>query len=211
VGEWGPDGPEGSENLPFEWAVAGRPRREGEESGDRHLVAPIPGGALLAVVDGLGHGEEAAAAAEIATHALSQNRTEPVPSLVRRCHEALRGTRGAAMTLAVVDAAASTVTWGGIGNVEGRLLHAGAAERVEAPLLLGGVVGYRMPALRPTVASLRAGDLLFLTTDGVRPFYVEGLPLTAPLRVIADRILQVHGRDDDALVLVARWSGVGTG
>jgi negative regulator of sigma-B (phosphoserine phosphatase) len=199
-----------SGTLPFEWAVAGRPRRAGDESGDRHLVAPTPCGALVAVVDGLGHGDEAAAAAEIATHALSQNRTEPVPSLVRRCHEALRGTRGAAMTLAIVDAGAATLTWGGIGNVEGRLVRVAAPERAEGPLLLGGVVGYRIPQLRPTVTPLSAGDLFILSTDGITPHYVEGLVLSAGLQAIADRILRIHGRDDDALVLVARWSGVGT-
>lgn len=193
--------------LPFTYAVASRPRRQGDESGDRHLVAPIPGGALIAVVDGLGHGHEAAAAAEIALHALSQNRTDAVPALVRRCHEACRGTRGVALTLAVVSAEPATLTWGGIGNVEGRLIRSAAPDRAEGPLLLGGVVGYRIPQLRPTVTPLSAGDLLILSTDGVVPHYVEGLALGDRLQPMADRILRVHGRDDDALVLVARWEG----
>ncbi|MGH2687223.1 MAG: SpoIIE family protein phosphatase [Actinomycetota bacterium] len=193
--------------LPFAYAVASRPRHDGDESGDRHLVAPIPGGALVAVVDGLGHGHEAAAAAEIAVHALSQNRTDPVPALVRRCHEACRGTRGVAMTVAVLSAETGTLTWGGIGNVEGRLVRPGAPDRAEGPLLLGGVVGYRTPQLRPTVTQLGAGDLLILSTDGVVPHYVEGLALGDQLQPMADRILRVHGRDDDALVLVARWGG----
>jgi hypothetical protein len=42
----------------------------------------------------------------------------------------------------------------------------------------------------------------------VVPHYVEGLPLADRLQPMADRILRVHGRDDDALVLVARWEGV---
>jgi serine phosphatase RsbU (regulator of sigma subunit) len=193
--------------LPFEWGVAGRARREGATSGDRHLVVPIPRGALVAVVDGLGHGEEAAAAAEIATHALSQHPAEALPALVRRCHEALRGTRGAAMTLAVVDVEAGTLMWGGIGNVEGRLVRASALERSEGPLLLGGVVGFRTPQLRPTVTPLRAGDIFILSTDGVVPHYVEELVLTDAVQPMADRILRRFGRDDDALVLVARWRG----
>lgn len=194
-------------NLPFEYAVASRPRREGDESGDRHLVAPIPGGALIAVVDGLGHGDEAAAAAEIAVHALSQNRTEPVPALIRRCHDACRGTRGVAMTLAIVSADAATMTWGGIGNVEGRLVRPTAPDRAEGPLLLGGVVGYRIPQLRPIVTPLFPGDVFILSTDGVVPHYVEGLVLSDHLQPMSDRILRVHGRDDDALVFVARWAG----
>ena len=39
-------------------------------SGDRHLVSPCRDGLLVAVVDGLGHGEEAAKAAEIAVSTL---------------------------------------------------------------------------------------------------------------------------------------------
>jgi serine/threonine protein phosphatase PrpC len=193
--------------LPFAYAVASRPRQDGDESGDRHLVAPIPGGALVAVVDGLGHGHEAAAAAEIALHALSQNRTDPLPALVRRCHEACRGTRGVALTLAVLSAETDTLTWGGIGNVEGRLIRPAAPDRAEGPLLLGGVVGYRIPQPRPTVTPLSAGDLLILSTDGVVPHYVEGLPIGDQLKPMAERILRVHGRDDDALVFVARWEG----
>ncbi|MGH2721212.1 MAG: SpoIIE family protein phosphatase [Actinomycetota bacterium] len=193
--------------LPFAYAVASRPRHEGDESGDRHLVAPIPGGALIAVVDGLGHGHEAAAAAEIAVHALSQNRTDTVPALVRRCHEACRGTRGVALTVAVVSSETATLTWGGIGNVEGRLVRPAAPDRAEGPLLLGGVVGYRIPHLRPTTTTLSARDVLILSTDGVVPHYVEGLALGDQLQAMADRILRVHGRDDDALVLVARWEG----
>jgi hypothetical protein len=37
---------------------------------------------------------------------------------------------------------------------------------------------------------------------------VEGLSLGDGLQAMADRILEVHGRDDDALVFVARWSGM---
>jgi negative regulator of sigma-B (phosphoserine phosphatase) len=171
-------------------------------------VAPIPGGALVAVIDGLGHGSEAAAAAEVAVRALRQDPAAPLPSLVGRCHEALRRTRGVAMTLAIVAFETATLTWGGIGNVEGRLVRPAAPDRAEGPLLLGGVVGYRMPPLRLSVSRLSPGDLFILSTDGVVPHYVEGLVLGEGVQAMADRILRVHGRDDDALVLVARWAGI---
>jgi phosphoserine phosphatase RsbX len=202
----------GAAPLPFEWAVAARPRQPGQRSGDRHVVVPIPGGALVAVIDGLGHGSEAAAAAETAIQVLCQDPAKPLAALIDRCHEALRGTRGAAMTLAIVASAgelgAATLTWGGIGNVEGRLVRPAAPDRAEGPILLGGVVGYRIPRLRPIVTPLCPGDLFILSTDGVVPHYVEGLVLSDGVQPMADRILRVHGRDDDALVLVARWSGM---
>lgn len=208
-------------SLPFEWAVASRPRHAGQVSGDRHVVVPLATGALVAVADGLGHGPEAAEAAEAAIRVLCEHTGEQLASLVHRCHDALIGTRGAALTLALAAAEAGdpghpgtraagtgTLTWGGIGNVEGRLVRPAVPDRAEGPLLLGGVVGYRIPPLRTTVAPLAPGDVFILSTDGVTPHYVEGLALGDGVQAMADRILEIHGRDDDALVLVARWSGM---
>jgi len=52
-------------NAPIEWAVAELAQPGQSESGDRHLVLPTPDGGLVAVVDGLGHGAEAANAAKV--------------------------------------------------------------------------------------------------------------------------------------------------
>src|SRR2546421_11870666 len=72
------------------------------ESGDLHLVKPVGSGVLVAVVDGLGHGAEAASAAQAAVAALERHATEsPVP-LIERCHRALQGTRGVVMSVAVL-------------------------------------------------------------------------------------------------------------
>ena len=54
------DGPD-HEPLLIEWASAGMPLSGNHnESGDLHLIARFPDGALAAVMDGLGHGPEAA-------------------------------------------------------------------------------------------------------------------------------------------------------
>ena len=56
--------------MPFEWGLAARALHGQAESGDLHLVAPFAGGVLIAAVDGLGHGSEAAAAARVAVATL---------------------------------------------------------------------------------------------------------------------------------------------
>jgi phosphoserine phosphatase RsbX len=48
---------------PVEWGVATRSRRGEATSGDLAVVALLPEGALIAAIDGLGHGGEAARAA----------------------------------------------------------------------------------------------------------------------------------------------------
>ena len=111
----------------LEWSVATRTMSGEIECGDAHLVVELPGGALVAVVDGLGHGREAAVAAREAVATLTQHADEPVVPLLQRCHGQLRATRGVVMTLASFRAADATMTWLGVGNVEGFLLRANAA------------------------------------------------------------------------------------
>jgi len=181
------------------------------ESGDRHLVCCGGHGILIAAIDGIGHGEEAANAAEAAMAILKASPEEPVISLVERCHEGLRSTRGAVLSLASIDPKHGLMTWLGVGNVQGVLMRAGAQKgSVEEVLLLrGGVVGAQLPALQAAVLPIRRGDTLVFVTDGIRGEFVEGLSaLESPQRA-ADKILKQHGRgNDDALVLVVRLTGI---
>lgn len=191
----------------FEWWVAKHALPGQTLSGDHHLVQEYPHGALLAAVDGLGHGSEASAAADVAIRILRSFATEPVLALLNRCHEALRGTRGVVMSLAQYDATEGTVTWTGVGNVEGLALRPQTVNGSSSTRLLlrRGVVGARLPPLHVATFPVQPGDLLILTTDGVAADFDRGLDPRAPLQMLADGILARHGRkDDDALVLAAR-------
>ncbi|MGH7590980.1 MAG: SpoIIE family protein phosphatase, partial [Gemmatimonadales bacterium] len=111
------------------------------ESGDLHLVHPIEGGVLVAVVDALGHGPEAAVAAARAVAAVKTYGHEPVLSVLQRCHAALAGGRGVVMNLAALDAGTRTMTWIGVGNVEGFLLPTGGGTGTRQSLVTrGGIV-----------------------------------------------------------------------
>src|SRR2546426_6795505 len=103
----------------IEWGVATLALPGQAESGDLHLVKPVGSGVLVAVVDGLGHGAEAATAAQAAVAALERHATESPVALVERCHRALKGTRGAGMSVAVVGRPQRSVTGVGGGDVGG--------------------------------------------------------------------------------------------
>lgn len=185
--------------------------RPGEtESGDCHLVCTHEDGTLLAVMDGIGHGVEAANASHIASSVLQANIDEPIISLVQLCHKSLLKTRGVVLSLAFVDPVHSMMTWLGVGNVQGMLMRAGAKKGVvqETLLLRGGVVGGQLPPLQATVLPIYGGDTLVFATDGVRDTFVESLsPLEGPQHA-ADRLLRVyHHGNDDALVFMARYNG----
>ena len=193
-----------------DWSIASRPLAGQTVSGDVHLVQSFEHGVLLAVIDGMGHGDEAAAAAQIAATILTEHAGEPVIPLVKRCHQALAETRGVEMTMALVDALEDTVTWLGVGNVEGRLLRGNgeAQPASESALLRNGVIGYRLPALHASVLDVAPGDLVLFATDGIHPGFIADLNPRAPTVAIATQILNRHFKGtDDALVLVARYIG----
>jgi len=181
------------------------------ESGDHHLISSNQDGILIAAIDGIGHGQEAANAATSAISVLEGNIDEPVISLVERCHDELRLTRGVVMSLAFIDAARGMMTWLGIGNIQGVLMRAGARKGTvqEVLLLRGGVVGSQLPPLQAAVLPVARGDTLVFVTDGVRSEFIESLSALETPQRAADRILQRYrSGKDDALVLVVRMTGI---
>lgn len=181
------------------------------KSGDCYLVREHGRGVLIAVVDGLGHGQDAADAAEMAKSALEeQGSTNPL-SLLLYCHEKLRRTRGAAITVVSIDRMAETLTWIGVGNVECVLLRSRPGKdkpQREFVVLRGGVVGYHLPSIYPATTPIRPGDIMIFCTDGVSREFLENTSSGMEPQELADLILRRYSlKTDDALVLVARYNG----
>jgi phosphoserine phosphatase RsbX len=194
----------------FECGVAARTHAGETESGDKHVVARFDGGVLVAVIDALGHGQQASHAADVAAGVLSRHAHETPRALVERCHAEMRDTRGAAMSLASFDWRRGTMSWLAVGNVTGALAHADddAHPRVQLLLQRGGVVGDRLPALRHSIAPVSQGDTLVLATDGMHGEFTEILPAQNEPQSLAQQILDNYGkRRDDATVLVFRYYG----
>jgi phosphoserine phosphatase RsbX len=190
----------------YEWAVAQRALPGEAESGDLALVAARTEGTLIAVLDGLGHGEEAAVAARRAVRTLEAHVDEDLAQMVRRCHEALKETRGAVMALGIASED-GTLTWTGVGNVEAVVVRdQGSGNRArEHALLLGGILGMQIPAVRPSRIQLTPGDEVIFATDGIRRSFIDDLVVGDP-QLIADDIMRRYATNrDDALVLVGRY------
>ncbi len=192
------------------WSVAERPIPGENESGDGHLVMETAEGWLLAVVDGLGHGHGAAEAAETFLAVLRRHAEEPLTNLFQLGNEALRNTRGCVGSLACIDRGEGRLTWFGVGNVEGVLLHGngnGSGFSSEYIVNRGGIVGYRLPELLPATLRLTDNDMLVLATDGIKSEFIDWLDPALSPRQLADTILSRCAKPiDDALVLAARWN-----
>ena len=195
---------------PLEWSVAFIPLRGETVSGDLAVVERVRDEYLLAGIDGLGHGPEAAAAAEMAGRTIVENSTEPLDALMVLCHTALAHTRGAAITLVRIDAEAATLSWLGVGNVEAFLVRSspGGTRAIDAPILSGGIVGYHLPHVMVRSADLQRGDLVVMATDGIDRAFVQHIRPAEEGRSMADGILASCNKgSDDALALVSRFRG----
>jgi negative regulator of sigma-B (phosphoserine phosphatase) len=194
----------------LDWGVASSPHPGEQQSGDACLVRPVGAAVLVAVVDALGHGDEAAEVSRTAVAALGERAGEPLVDIVRGCHRALRGSRG--VTLALASFHAGGMTWLAVGNVEALLVRRGGGRRfvVQRP----GIVGDRLPPLRAATEDVRAGDVLVLATDGIRPAFATAAGAGGrcePPETAAGRLHRGFASgSDDALVLVARVTAEST-
>ncbi|MDE2252149.1 MAG: SpoIIE family protein phosphatase [Gammaproteobacteria bacterium] len=176
-------------------------------SGDLPVVQAHDHGIMIGAIDGIGHGESAAAAADKARRIIAANASKPILQVVQRCHQELQSTRGVVMSLASIDYADQSLDWVGIGNVQALLIradHSANPGRIEL-LLRSGVVGAQLPALQFETIAIEDSDLLIFATDGLRRGFADGLGTDGEAPSLARAILEQHRRgDDDALVVVAR-------
>lgn len=184
------------------------------ECGDAWTIASDTDGFVVAAIDGLGHGREAARAARRAVTAISTSTAGTPEEIMRACHRALMGTRGAAISLAHVDLIAQCIGWLGVGNVEGLVLNPvapkGPTSQSESLVVRGGVVGYELPQLQTANLRFEVGALLVFATDGIRQGFAGEIPAGRHPQEIADHIMAGHDRGtDDALVLVVQHVGGG--
>jgi anti-sigma regulatory factor (Ser/Thr protein kinase) len=164
--------------------------------------------AVILLVDGLGHGPNAAAAADTAIASFHAASSGTPAEIVATLHEALRATRGAALAVAEVSPTAegATVRYCGVGNTVAMLLDAVEASR--ALPSMNGTAGLQVRAMHEVTLPWTHGGLLVLHTDGIttrwRADAYRGILRHHPT-VLAAALQRDHARGrDDATVLAFR-------
>jgi negative regulator of sigma-B (phosphoserine phosphatase) len=185
--------------INIQTAHVSSPKPGERENGDAVLVRRVHDEqTLLAVIDGLGHGPDAAEAARAAVNELESLPPDTlVLDAMQAMHRALRGTRGAAATLCVVQGTRMETC--AVGNV------ALLTVNCDLPLVLSaGILGHQVAKFRISSCELRPGARIALLSDGISTrFRLEELRHLAPAQV-CDFIFGRHRRqEDDATVLVA--------
>ncbi len=175
------------------------------ENGDAWAVRYGPLSTRFLLVDGLGHGPDAAAASALAVALFEQNAQRPLEPLLQLIHAGLRGTRGAAVALAEWVAATGLVHFVGVGNLSGRLLDGGRNRHM---LSHNGTAGVEARKIQVYPYPWPAGGLMVLHSDGLAAHWslaaYPGLADRDPA-LIAGMLYRDHQRPrDDSTVVVAR-------
>jgi len=175
-----------------------------DECGDTGLIQLWPSHCLLALVDALGHGREAAEVARQARQYLENNLTLAPGEMINGMHECLKGSRGAVASVCQLDLETGSMIYAGMGNVTTKILGVQYFSFVNRD----GVIGYMMPRPMEAAAELRPGEVLVMLSDGVSSNFPPA-DLDYALRDSADfitsEIMSRYGKkDDDASCLVAR-------
>lgn len=180
-------------------AHASLPKQGETANGDRPFYREDEAGrALIAVVDGLGHGHDAEAATLAGLRYLESVPLDtPFEQVMHGLHESMRGTRGAAGTVCVLSGSEFAAC--SVGNVELRPV------RADIPLLSSaGILGVRVQKFRICRTKINAACRLVLFSDGIsNPTSIPEYQNLSP-KLACDGLLQRHRRAyDDATVLIA--------
>jgi anti-sigma regulatory factor (Ser/Thr protein kinase) len=188
-----------------EVGVVSVPLRGEDECGDDWAVDAEPGRLVAMVVDGLGHGPDAAVAALAAMSAFRDVAADTPQSILDAMHTALRRTRGAALSVTVLDAARRTARFCGVGNVDGRVVTADTNRQL---MPQSGIVGHTMPRIQLVEIPWPTGARLVMHSDGVSSrWHADQYPglLARHPALLAGVLFRDFARDrDDATVLVLR-------
>jgi serine phosphatase RsbU (regulator of sigma subunit) len=191
-------------SFPVAVAVAARPYPGETVSGDAWQVDWHGSVCRIALVDGLGHGPQAAIAAMAAVAALAAEPALNPVEAVHCCHDALKGSRGAALLIVSIDVSRGQLIGAGAGNVEARLCQDGGVKHLMTDR---GIVGSTLPRVRPVELALAPDWLLLMHTDGIKSRFDAQSQLEAAPDGdgLAQAILAGWARaTDDATVLVAQ-------
>jgi len=157
------------------------------------------------VIDGLGHGLEAAEAAETGLRFFAQHSHEPPQQIISGIHSALRPTRGAAVAIAEIDLSTRKVRYCGIGNISATIVD---DERMRSMISHNGTAGHIASRITEFLYEFPPGAMLVMHSDGVSGRWdlgnYPGLQRKHP-SVVAGVIYRDHRRiRDDASVLAVK-------
>jgi serine phosphatase RsbU (regulator of sigma subunit) len=190
------------------WAVSHKPKQRGAPSGDGYVIWRSGSEVFFAVSDGSGSGPEASAATETCLKALTAGHDAQIPEAFIRCHAALKGSRGVALGMAVVDLGSGDLNWAAVGDIDGLLVRSETGGNEASLIQSGGILGVNLPKVSVQNQTLRMGDLILLSSDGINRNYRASVSAQAAPKATVDAIMTGFSQPaDDSIVLAMSYFG----
>jgi hypothetical protein len=186
--------------------VVSIPLRGESVCGDGYFVLQGEHRSVFMMVDGLGHGAGAAEAAEEALRVVKAAAGEPLLDILVTAHDALKKTRGAAMSVAILDRDRKILTYAGVGNISATLTTGTASRSLVSQ---NGTLGAVMPRTpQEYTYPVERNTLLLMFSDGLSSktgvLAYPGLQSRHPALIAGLLYRDFSRKRDDATVLVAR-------
>jgi anti-sigma regulatory factor (Ser/Thr protein kinase) len=171
-------------------------------SGDKWTVCELNGAIYCLLVDGLGHGFEAAEAANLAVSRFRENLSNQPAAMLKILHNSLRGTRGAVAAVAYIDLKNETLTYAGLGNIVGVLCDGTDRKHLVS---LNGTLGYESRKITEFQSQWSSHSTLIMHSDGLptrASDELDHLKTSSPSLIAASLFFHQTKQTDDATVLV---------
>lgn len=190
---------------PIEHCILSRPCPGETANGDGYVIKHTASQLLVAVVDGVGHGEHAEEASQRALDCIDAHFDAPFTDIFSRLHDLLRKSRGAVVTLVRLDHDQRTLEHAGVGNVEVRTYPREKSGLMTQPGTLG-FGQFKQPRITKTVWPV--GTALLIHTDGIsQKWSLDRFPDLLNCRVSTIAHYLMHNfrlQSDDSTIVVLR-------
>lgn len=170
--------------------------------GDGWVFMHQPHRTMVVLADGLGHGPEAARAADEAVRIAREYHGAPPSRIVEAAHGPLMATRGAALAIAEVVPSERIVRFAGVGNISGVIASPRDTRSMASH---HGTVGHTMRKVQDFTYPWSDDSSLIMHSDGImtrwRPDDYPGLVTHHPAIVAGVLYRDFNRSRDDATVI----------
>ncbi len=133
-------------------------------SGDAWIAHQQADRCMVLIADGLGHGPDAARAAQAAIQVLERRSVLAPAAILNLAHDAMRATRGGAVGVAEINVTQQVVRFAGIGNITGVIAGPAGNQHLVSH---NGIVGHNMRQVREFSYPWPEDSMLVLHSDGL--------------------------------------------
>lgn len=180
------------------------PKRGELVSGDKWCIVESDGTINCLLIDGLGHGIEAADAANLAVKRFKENIPKAPAIVMEAIHKSLRGTRGAVGAVAQINSADGKVHFCGLGNISALVVNETSRKHLTS---FNGTLGYEARRFQEYDHPWGGNSILLMHSDGLSSKTFEDIYTiqrqSAP--IVAAWLYQKYSKgNDDSTMLVCK-------